>query len=130
MKDLFMSVVEHFNSQPHKEADHFPMFKSCFTFIISTHSLTRRLTVTRIYVQTCFCISTHSLTRRLTPFRDCFEYTKQISTHSLTRRLTRFPNSFARSELISTHSLTRRLTVLFSVNKKRNTFQLTASQGG
>ena len=101
----------HFNSQPHEEADN---SQSCTPFScgsISTHSLTRRLTVLPCHLHLLPCdISTHSLTRRLTSLLDkeCGKY--GISTHSLTRRLTLKNKTFIISERISTHSLTRRLT--------------------
>ena len=79
-------------------------------------------------------ISTHSLTRRLTIVMQCFAGPYNISTHSLTRRLTNLTimirtlminfNSQPHKEadattrpvlyaffVISTHSLTRRLTI-------------------
>ena len=64
--DLTASVKSfHFNSQPHKEADltpnHLVMVPG-----ISTHSLTRRLTEQTLQHQLKVFISTHSLTRRLT----------------------------------------------------------------
>ena len=56
---------EYFNSQPHKEAD-----SSAETYenikVISTHSLTRRLTSSSVNFNEVRIISTHSLTRRLT----------------------------------------------------------------
>ena len=78
---------------------------------ISTHSLTRRLTLSIIFFFRFVTISTHSLTRRLTvsgcihfwrsmnfnsqPHKEADQnatsapiITRQISTHSLTRRLT------------------------------------------
>ena len=60
---------QYFNSQPHKEADgnraHMPMYHA----EISTHSLTRRLTLLLRETLRFYYISTHSLTRRLThPF--------------------------------------------------------------
>ena len=56
-------------------------------------------------------ISTHSLTRRLTVSEsDTFRTLRVISTHSLTRRLTAERRQLWRSVIISTHSLTRRLT--------------------
>ena len=83
-------------------------------------------------------ISTHSLTRRLTTFPDGTKKTIDISTHSLTRRLTAFlgyqrsriwhfnsqPHKEADSiqpcaclyRIISTHSLTRRLTKTIRLN--------------
>ena len=119
---------------------------------ISTHSLTRRLTITSESQLQRIYISTHSLTRRLT--FDTFRYIAFwiISTHSLTRRLTgnirtelQFPghfNSQPHKEAdagdflhevvfnISTHSLTRRLTSIIPSHRKKHIFQLTASQGG
>ena len=85
--------------------------KSFLNEQISTHSLTRRLTVLIVganssplyfnsqphkeadvelfYSFPVFChISTHSLTRRLTITRSGYKFTYYISTHSLTRRLT------------------------------------------
>ena len=56
---------KNFNSQPHKEADN----QKCVQIavkIISTHSLTRRLTWSWQKMCDVLDISTHSLTRRLT----------------------------------------------------------------
>ena len=119
---------------------------------ISTHSLTRRLTLTYIRLYSIFVISTHSLTRRLTPVGPCGPMILPISTHSLTRRLTVLPalsswkaeyfNSQPHKEAdstahhradtidISTHSLTRRLTNDNLNGAVTLLFQLTASQGG
>ena len=55
---------------------------------ISTHSLTRRLTINAPYLLNYAIISTHSLTRRLTNAIDVKASEIDISTHSLTRRLT------------------------------------------
>ena len=142
-----------FNSQPHKEAD--TSFRFLYTFasfqltasqggwpghilwrisefLISTHSLTRRLTeichITR-WIWRYFnsqphkeadwsslsdirwiYISTHSLTRRLTHGSSSSSSSSYISTHSLTRRLTETEVIEAVYGTISTHSLTRRLT--------------------
>ena len=102
---------------------------------ISTHSLTKRLTITSLKPSFYNNISTHSLTKRLTVYQ-----MKQggllfpISTHSLTKRLTekrtgkeryiKYFNSQPHEEAdlyeeghamithISTHSLTKRLTKL------------------
>ena len=55
-----------FNSQPHEEADG-KTTVGLFKFMcISTHSLTRRLTVKLCLFGSTIHISTHSLTRRLT----------------------------------------------------------------
>ena len=65
-----------------------------------------------------FVISTHSLTRRLTPIGGCRSTPLWISTHSLTRRLTHLFQSLRYRLIISTHSLTRRLTaILFNKNR-------------
>ena len=56
-------------------------------------------------------ISTHSLTRRLTLFKFAVAVVTDISTHSLTRRLTNATDPVSLSQYISTHSLTRRLTI-------------------
>ena len=55
-------------------------------------------------------ISTHSLTRRLTVYLQQYTDHWMISTHSLTRRLTNIPYTPKMLADISTHSLTRRLT--------------------
>ena len=101
--------LKHFNSQPHKEADRSQGFLS-ESYIISTHSLTRRLTITDTGVAVTTTISTHSLTRRLTsnvsPGRTSSRYFNSQPHKEADKTLTlRFPLS-----VISTHSLTRRLT--------------------
>ena len=130
---VFLIVLLHFNSQPHKEAD-VSQHTRCFgiwTFqltasqggwrhrnvlsaynFISTHSLTRRLTIFNIISWFIIRISTHSLTRRLTGLPELVRQIGYISTHSLTRRLTITSESQLQRIYISTHSLTRRLTYL------------------
>ena len=67
-------------------------------------------------------ISTHSLTRRLTVKNYSWTDAKIISTHSLTRRLTlRRYKQIVRQD-ISTHSLTRRLTTAGRINLKNLDF--------
>ena len=59
----------YFNSQPHKEADGNRAYMPMYHAEISTHSLTRRLTLLLRETLRFYYISTHSLTRRLThPF--------------------------------------------------------------
>ena len=58
--------TRNFNSQPHKEADRYRRSKKRSRVKISTHSLTRRLTLYWSGIQHYQFISTHSLTRRLT----------------------------------------------------------------
>ena len=83
----YLAAPRYFNSQPHKEADHY--VKNVFgQDEISTHSLTRRLTSANYVWGAYLYISTHSLTRRLTALGKSFDNFLFISTHSLTRRLT------------------------------------------
>ena len=56
----------HFNSQPHEEADMILALVFSASRIISTHSLTKRLTQTTGLRESLILISTHSLTKRLT----------------------------------------------------------------
>ena len=97
---------------------------------ISTHSLTRRLTSICCQKMNFLEISTHSLTRRLTFAYSSGYSCSKISTHSLTRRLTIHIIIASSGSRISTHSLTRRLTIQWTIKKRLNEFQLTASQGG
>ena len=58
------------------------------TYIISTHSLTKRLTLRELQDRLMIAISTHSLTKRLTQKHLPCRLMVEISTHSLTKRLT------------------------------------------
>ena len=100
--------------------------------LISTHSLTKRLTTLFKKSLVILTISTHSLTKRLTrrtrnvnqksgyfnsqPHEEADLSTSArslsivISTHSLTKRLTRRESGYQADSAISTHSLTKRLT--------------------
>ena len=122
--------IWYFNSQPHKEADRSQGFLS-EVYIISTHSLTRRLTKDFSAVAFEDTISTHSLTRRLTNEPSCLEIAQNISTHSLTRRLTK------NKVEISVRAVNFNSQPHKEADKKqggnisaRSEFQLTASQGG
>ena len=127
-------------------------FPSFLRILISTHSLTRRLTEalpvhcleysyfnsqphkeadeTFLGKIIDVLISTHSLTRRLTHNLVLRYFCYNISTHSLTRRLTILKHRSHAPSCISTHSLTRRLTTGTKTLLMMVTFQLTASQGG
>ena len=105
---------------------------NCHSQIISTHSLTKRLTITAFRQRTLknyfnsqpheeadtvqnggitiTDISTHSLTKRLTFLDILPKQIRSISTHSLTKRLTIFSQLPLFGINISTHSLTKRLT--------------------
>ena len=65
----------------------------------------------RYSVSRLLSISTHSLTKRLTISASNNCGYKSISTHSLTKRLTDNSLEMIKSLNISTHSLTKRLTV-------------------
>ena len=109
---LRLERVRYFNSQPHEEAD-ITEYDVTLVGIISTRSLTRRLTYHRKRWIIISIISTRSLTRRLTSNSTPVSSTLHISTRSLTRRLTT-RDSYAKYWInISTRSLTRRLTVFF-----------------
>ncbi len=72
-----IELMMYFNSQPHKEADDGELHTTIAGVNISTHSLTRRLTVTYWNgLNRHFNISTHSLTRRLTTLLPTQERTK------------------------------------------------------
>ena len=122
--------------------------------VISTHSLTRRLTAREEQYHKGYCISTHSLTRRLTGCPDAdmqflFYFNSQPHKEADLAREEQYHKGYC----ISTHSLTRRLTTMAARlwAKRRNfnsqphkeaddntktkilkqtIFQLTASQGG
>ena len=97
---------------------------------ISTHSLTKRLTLNILFPFCFYAISTHSLTKRLTCSGVNCIYFSSISTHSLTKRLTLSADGVTNLIAISTHSLTKRLTVLKLLPIFRTEFQLTASRRG
>ena len=99
---------KHFNSHPHEEDDIAAIYYEDVVSGISTHILTRRMT---LYVKQSLedeYISTHILTRRMT---DLYPYTW-------------------RNKVISTHILTRRMTAATWIGESHMTFQLTSSRGG
>ena len=125
-------VKQYFNSHPHKEDDviRFPACK-CHIFI-STHILTRRMTIKHPFpslIMTHFNSHPHKEDDRRTAHdhsrswyfnshphkEDDYSFWKKlgvtrISTHILTRRMTLYPGSYRYSTGISTHILTRRMT--------------------
>ena len=108
------------------------MLHLLFVVVISTHSLTRRLTdLTRACFQEFpdFNSQPHKEADHT-----CYHETYRshyISTHSLTRRLTVDDSAVDMYKIISTHSLTRRLTGHHHTEIVHDVeFQLTASQGG
>ena len=106
--DNEIDIQNHFNSQPHKEADVVVLLDFCDSFRISTHSLTRRLTSRE--TGHCFnpSISTHSLTRRLTT-------QKRLKNPAMVFQLTASQGGWQEVVVISVTDIG---------------FQLTASQGG
>ena len=97
---------------------------------ISTHSLTKRLTIFFAFGLTGFYISTHSLTKRLTKLHCPVLY---ISIFQLTasRRGWHLGQGLpGQLVFISTHSLTKRLTAQVKLVSSTTTFQLTASRRG
>ena len=120
----------HFNSQPHEEADTGYAYRH-YILIISTHSLTKRLTFATFFFCYFYFISTHSLTKRLTAgkarfFPGCEHFNSQPHEEADSSR-----SVHKRRRSISTHSLTKRLTsddaseVIY-----QKVFQLTASRRG
>ena len=80
-------LFHHFNSHPHEEDDFF--FGGIFCYCnISTHILTRRMTMDKFMRLARSSISTHILTRRMTVSFSNFATSSYISTHILTRRMT------------------------------------------
>ena len=71
----------YFNSQPHEEADQ-EVTGMAYADYISTHSLTKRLTVLQHFTRLGLYISTHSLTKRLT--RDGEYYVPDWAVFQLT----------------------------------------------
>ena len=130
---------DYFNSQPHKEADDWHAIVQSSMISISTHSLTRRLTVSPYSAFFVTEISTHSLTRRLTPVLGfctlLHHFNSQphkeadlppapwydgLSIFQLTASQGGWPGHilWRISEfLISTHSLTRRLTEICHITR-------------
>ena len=97
---------------------------------ISTHSLTRRLTLWLSLSRLRIYISTHSLTRRLTHSLVNIVFAICISTHSLTRRLTYFaPEKLQKNQHFNSQPHKEADDFLCPM-KTFCVFQLTASQGG
>ena len=120
----------HFNSQPHKEADYLAHAVVHTPHWISTHSLTRRLTLSPLKSSLLYRYFNSQPHKEADSATSITSTVRKISTHSLTRRLTRMNIPSGSAEIISTHSLTRRLTSLQRTDVWCILFQLTASQGG
>ena len=151
MQNMHLQIC-YFNSQPHEEADS-PwagryLWSYRFQLTASRRGWQRKFSI----FGSDFIISTHSLTKRLTftpatPLRTFWNFNSQpheeadfshyvicgmihISTHSLTKRLTLSLPVWDEIAAISTHSLTKRLTRLPDTIQMSLLFQLTASRRG
>ena len=77
----------YFNSHPHEEDDDSLRLLNCHADI-STHILTKRMTITAVFFQKTTDISTHILTKRMTKGITVGSTVTIISTHILTKRMT------------------------------------------
>ena len=100
--------MSYFNSQPHEEADDRSCYIVVVVFLISTHSLTKRLTCLQFPENTPWIFQLTASRRGWHRISDILNF----------------------STVISTHSLTKRLTVTGLTRMMMNTFQLTASRRG
>ena len=80
-------LFSYFNSHPHEEDD---VLENKFKNIkvISTHILTKRMTMERMNISFVSLISTHILTKRMTDGTEVYYPSQHISTHILTKRMT------------------------------------------
>ena len=143
----------YFNSPPHKKNHIATTMINTVFFKISTHILTKRMTIIHSFAAPAIYISTHILTKRMTDGFPTFCILCVISTHILTKRMTtlqqlvrlseRYFNSHPHEEddytsffsndfeSISTHILTKRMTCALKVScQKHILFQLTSSRRG
>ena len=125
----FYSRQNHFNSQPHEEADKWRLLQvgDSGYFNSQPHEEADKSESGDLLLKN---ISTHSLTKRLTKFLWIFLAYTDISTHSLTKRLTSEERWWTYPRCISTHSLTKRLTMMQDIEENTDVFQLTASRRG
>ena len=130
----FHSRLRYFNSHPHEEDD-CKSFNSGCAFItfqltssrrgwrittvisaldndISTHILTKRMTIIVTSMKYYLYISTHILTKRMTYITLLMFWNINISTHILTKRMTCICFLRCIIIVISTHILTKRMTRL------------------
>ena len=84
----FLRRNRYFNSQPHKEADCCRLFEMVLYYLFQLTASQGGWRFFLITIQAFTYISTHSLTRRLTILINPSFVGFNISTHSLTRRLT------------------------------------------
>ena len=143
----------YFNSPPHKKNHIATTMINTVFFKISTHILTKRMTIIHSFAAPAIYISTHILTKRMTDGFPTFCILCVISTHILTKRMTvsvqtpspriLYFNSHPHEEdddvsrlqpqtkeVISTHILTKRMTNSVSEPLAFCVFQLTSSRRG
>ena len=100
----------YFNSPPHKKNHIATTMINTVFFKISTHILTKRMTVER---------------------KSNYDRADSISTHILTKRMTAHASEFPLYQNISTHILTKRMTVAPTIYLNPfKSFQLTSSRRG
>ena len=99
----------YFNSHPHEEDDSLIQNREWWIYI-STHILTKRMTITLGPNCAGNGISTHILTKRMTTETEQEAQSRMISTHILTKRMTADELRKVKMQVISTHILTKRMT--------------------
>ena len=103
-------IQHHFNSHPHEEDAPLPRLY-IHRSVISTHILTKRMTMFWLNSMDVEFISTHILTKRMTNVVKDIVLKSNISTHILTKRMTDMFNFLFQDRNISTHILTKRMTL-------------------
>ena len=126
---IFSLIHLHFNSHPHEEDDRWGV-RQLFTYYISTHILTRRMTCTVYRNESIKFISTHILTRRMTPFLRIDGRTSSFQLTSSRGGWLSSTHWMRIIRCISTHILTRRMTYHQKWAHLPYPFQLTSSRGG
>ena len=104
------NTSNYFNSHPHEEDD-----RKCLIFYFKTEifqltSSRRGWQYTLYFLFNCVNISTHILTKRMTIVGSIKKDSELISTHILTKRMTMDKLDMFKQTGISTHILTKRMT--------------------
>ena len=120
---FFTGCQTSFNSHPHKEDDQ-ATYCAKRQNDLSTHILTRRMTL-RVWVfKIHLSLSTHILTRRMTYLALRIAAAIFLSTHILTRRMTQPVLRGGAGVQLSTHILTRRMTAILNKNTLSKTARI------
>ena len=120
---------QHFNSQPHEEADYticVRRYFSCY-FNSQPHEEADIRMFHLLYMHQHFNSQPHE---EADIIQTVYSLICSISTHSLTKRLTTTISAVLYKAGISTHSLTKRLTTSEASKPRKLAFQLTASRRG